>query len=147
MDGDNLTEWRLLPLASARRSYYASNTGQILSCQSINTTLSFKALSPRNKEPYCPSCIRNHRKGFHYSRMSNYGPFHHDYVHRLVASVFCPCPSIFHTEVDHIDNNKFNNNAANLRWVTPEENMRARYALKRGEIKITNLQKSMFYVN
>lgn len=145
-EADNMTEWRILPLKGKKASYYASNTGQILSCMTSNSTLRFKALSPRNNEPYCPCCIRNHLKGFHYSRMGNSGPFHHDYVHRLVASVFCPCPSIFHTEVDHIDNNKFNNNAANLRWVTREENIHARVALKRGEIVISPLQKTMFYV-
>lgn len=43
------------------------------------------------------------------------------YVHRLVAEQFC----IRHAddvEVDHIDRDKSNNNASNLRWVTASQN-------------------------
>ena len=46
-----------------------------------------------------------------------------DYVHRFVAKAFCenddPTNKTF---VDHIDGNKKNNVATNLRWVTPHEN-------------------------
>lgn len=50
------------------------------------------------------------------------------YVHRMVAEAFVPrregC-----REVDHIDGDKTNNHASNLRWVTREENMQAAQAL------------------
>ena len=142
--GDNMTEWRLLPICGVYKSFYASNTGQILSM--LKSSKKVHALRAR-KENYSPAAKQKSNYGQNYLRLS-----HRHYqlegalVHRLVASVFCPCSSLFHTEVDHIDGNKYNNNAANLRWVTPKENIRARHALKRGEIKITNLQKSMFYV-
>lgn len=44
-------------------------------------------------------------------------------VHRLVAEAFLgpPAPG---EQVDHIDGNKQNNSAANLEWVTGEENLR-----------------------
>ena len=140
MDGDNLTVWRILPYKGACRFYYASNTGQILSWQTkvhVHAITVFKSnFVPGNEKRCAP-----------YLRVTGTRSLLNKLVHRLVASVFCPCPSLFYNQVDHIDGNPFNNNAANLRWVTDSENKRARFALKRGEIKITNLQKSMFYVN
>ena len=45
-------------------------------------------------------------------------------VHRLVAEAFCK-KGPRQNEVDHIDGNKFNNNASNLRWMTHLGNVRA----------------------
>lgn len=140
MDGDNLTEWRLLPYKGQKTYYYASNVGRLLSWN-ISGQVHALSLSMNNRCPW------DEKRGARYIRIYGDSPIHHQLVHRLVASVFCPCPSLFHNQVDHIDGNPFNNNMANLRWVTDSENKRARYALERGEIKITNLQKSMFYVN
>lgn len=46
----------------------------------------------------------------------------HLYVHRIVAFTFLECPGEDY-EVHHKDNNRQNNVASNLEWVTHAENM------------------------
>jgi hypothetical protein len=47
------------------------------------------------------------------------------YIHRLVAERFLPMSTNI-CEVDHIDRNKHNNHASNLRWISHKENMNNR---------------------
>lgn len=62
-----------------------------------------------------------------------------EYLHRIVAQAFCSNPNGY-KEIDHIDSDKSNNKASNLRWVTHKENLsnphaqneRLRIAKKRG---------------
>lgn len=51
-------------------------------------------------------------------RTTNY----HSLVHRLVADYFLPKPAPGQTIVAHLDHEKLNNRASNLKWMTPEEN-------------------------
>jgi HNH endonuclease/NUMOD4 motif/Helix-turn-helix domain of resolvase len=53
------------------------------------------------------------------SRATNY----HALVHKLVAEYFLKQPSEKHTVVSHLDYNKLNNRASNLKWMTHEENV------------------------
>ena len=45
----------------------------------------------------------------------------HRYIHRLVAAAFHPNPDGL-PQVDHIDGDRKNNSAANLRWVSARDN-------------------------
>ena len=47
-------------------------------------------------------------------------------VHSLVANLFCPKINIEGLEVDHINQDKTDNRAANLRWVDKSTNCRNR---------------------
>jgi hypothetical protein len=47
---------------------------------------------------------------------------HHSLIHRLVADYFLSKPTAKQTIVAHIDHDKLNNRANNLKWMTPEEN-------------------------
>ena len=67
--------------------------------------------------------MRRRRDGYKTIRLYKPGhPNHyHGLVHRLVALVWIPNPERKPC-VDHIDRNKHNNSASNLRWVTHSEN-------------------------
>ena len=46
-------------------------------------------------------------------------------LHRLVAEAFCPNDDPEHkTQVNHLNEDKLDNRACNLQWVTPKENTR-----------------------
>jgi len=62
--------------------------------------------------------LQDDRRG--YARIDMYGK--HRKVHHLVASRFLPAPVEEGLVVDHIDRNRLNNNASNLRWVTTRVN-------------------------
>ena len=53
---------------------------------------------------------------------TKYHQVHGLYVHRMVAELFIPNPEN-KPFIDHINTNKLDNRAVNLRWVTATENM------------------------
>lgn len=53
---------------------------------------------------------------------TKYHQVHGLYVHRMVAELFIPNPES-KPFIDHINTNKLDNRAVNLRWVTATENM------------------------
>ena len=55
-------------------------------------------------------------------------------VHKLVADLFLPKIDIPGLQVDHINNDKTNNNAYNLRWVCQSENIRNREVHKNNKL-------------
>ena len=61
-------------------------------------------------------------KGYHNTRIGGAGSRKCG-VHRIVGELFLPAPTEEGLEIDHIDRNKSNNHASNLRWVNSKENM------------------------
>ena len=57
-------------------------------------------------------------------------------VHRLVAKAFIPNPNNYR-EVNHIDENKDNNNYKNLEWCNREQNIS--HSIKSGKFIITQV--------
>lgn len=58
------------------------------------------------------------RRGYY--RVNLYGK--HQKIHRLVAKRFLPAPTEEGLLIDHIDRDRTNNCASNLRWVTHKAN-------------------------
>lgn len=58
-------------------------------------------------------------------------------VHRLVAVAFLGADDLSGLEVNHIDENKLNNHAENLEWVTRKQNNRHGTKVKRQATKIS----------
>lgn len=65
------------------------------------------------------------------------GKYKYPSVHRIVAASFVSNP-LFKSEVNHIDGNKMNNSAANLEWVTRNENLKHAFESKLRENDVSN---------
>lgn len=66
--------------------------------------------------------LKTHLVGKGYKSL-RLGAGKHHYIHHLVAQVYLPAPTSDNCVIDHIDRNKLNNHASNLRWVSHKENM------------------------
>ncbi len=112
-------EWR--NISGYEGSYQVSNMGQVRSLKRGN-----KILAPSRS-----------RSGYLQVNLYRNGQPQHFYVHRLVAAAFLgPIP--WWAIVDHVDGNKLNNNADNLRFLTLQENVLQAHKLglvKRGRIR------------
>lgn len=89
-------------------TYQASNLGRIRNSKSIGKKECLKTKVTKN--------------GYEEVSVSIDGKPYTKSVHRLVAITFLENPEN-KPEVDHIDSNKLNNRADNLRWATREENL------------------------
>ena len=61
-----------------------------------------------------------------YLTLKNYNK--RDTIHRMIALRFCPKEDLPGLEVDHINRDKTDNSAANLRWVSKSVNQRNKEA-------------------
>ena len=81
-------------------------------------------------------------KGYLYIYLHKDGKRKRYYVHRLVAETFIPNPEN-KPEVDHINTNRHDNRACNLRWTTKSENMNNEITKQRSTVtSINNLKKA-----
>ena len=72
-------------------------------------------------------------KGYERVSLCRNGEDRHFLVSRIVAEAFCQKPDEGCDTVDHIDGDKGNNTASNLRWMTLSDNIKAYYdKLKEG---------------
>ena len=101
-------EWRPV---EGYAGYFISNMGR---CKSL-----------KQREARILTAFTNN-KGYARVSLSKNGHSKHFLVSRLVAQAFCanPDPAVC-TTVDHIDRNRLNNRADNLRWLSQEDNYRA----------------------
>lgn len=79
------------------------------------------------------------RGGYYYIQLWNKGKGKCVSIHRLVAEAFCDNPKR-KPFVNHIDENKLNNNIENLEWVTHKENCNHGTAIAR-RVKNTDFSK------
>lgn len=98
--------WKTIIIENQETNYLVSSLGRI---KNTKTGKLLKGTYGRNEYHGVQLSINNKPKSF--------------MTHRLVAFAFCPNPNNYPI-VDHIDRNKHNNVATNLRWVTDSMNAR-----------------------
>lgn len=96
-----MEQWKIIDGSQ----YEVSNAGRV---RNVSTG---RILAPRpHTNGYIRVCLGSQRE---------------EYVHRLVCAAFHgPCPQGF--ECDHVNRQRSDNRAENLRWTSPEENKRHR---------------------
>lgn len=100
--------------------YQVSNRGRVRSLDRIST-------DKNRVDKHIKGQIKNPSESNGYYSLSLYSGndvYKNFLVHRLVAEAFVANPDpVSQTQVNHIDGNTRNNNATNLEWVTPSENI------------------------
>ena len=101
--------------------YQVSNLGRVKSLSRyVKCSITSNGLMLK-KERFLTETVDE--KGYIRVKLSRDGESKRYRVHRLVATAFIPNDNNL-PEVDHIDANRANNHASNLRWVTHHQNIR-----------------------
>ena len=150
MKPDNETIIKRLPYNGKHTAYFGTSYGAILNFDTRNGRWQLmnphiKCNTPAYRARYKGAEAKKRVESYGYLQIIGRGALYRKLLHRLIACVFCECPDMLCTMVDHIDGNSKNNRRDNLRWVTGSENKKASVRMKRGEVVITNLQKARFY--
>lgn len=107
--------------------YQISNCGRIKSLMNWNGHKHIKKetiLSPwNNGKNYLKITLRKNNKSKKY------------YVHRLMAETFLNLKKNSKLQVDHIDNNRLNNNITNLQVLTQKENIKKQMLCMKNHIE------------
>ncbi len=104
--------WRDIALNGIENCYQVSNFGRV---RNLRKNIQNGGRILRVKE--------NPKVGYIYLTIKVNGKVKHFRVHRLVAQAFIPNPNGY-AEVNHIDENKFNNRFDNLEWCSKKDNNR-----------------------
>lgn len=95
--------------------YKVSNQGRLLRCKRVASN---KHLLPQKLK-----VLKKKKTGYLGTSIIDYDSKSHNIlIHRVVATAFIPNPNNF-PQIDHIDGNRENNAASNLRWCTAKENV------------------------
>ncbi len=99
-------------------SYWITDSGHVLSTYHEEHFIKERKTRPtsHSKNRYLEVCLAQKGDRLHKKYVK---------VHRLVALAFVPNDDWAHkTQVNHIDQDGYNNKASNLEWTTPSENSR-----------------------
>lgn len=114
--------WREFTVEGADFLVFVSDDGMVKIGERTITQFNGKKTYSRIAPPKNLKPMKN-SSGYYQVKINfNNGEYKHFYVHRMVASQFVDNPLGLH-EVDHLDGDKANNTANNLRWVTRAQNM------------------------
>lgn len=95
--------------------YMVSNTGKIKALPKFHkTNKDYSSIGYMQKEKIL-SVYYDKKSGYGRIGLTKNGKTNRKYIHRLVAEAFIPNPEN-KSEVNHIDENKENNNIENLEW-------------------------------
>lgn len=95
-------------------AYRVSNKGNFESCINMGNH-KIDGIWRRKK-------LNKRKNGYYVVSLTKDGKTELLYIHRLVAKAFCDNPNGYN-EIDHLDSNKNNNSAKNLKWVSRVENL------------------------
>lgn len=111
----NSEKWKAIDFpkkVKLQKKYLVSNTGKLASY----------ADSPKNAQKLKAKRIED----YHCISIRMHGVKKSLFVHRLVADAFLRQPTPKHKFVIHLDHNKSNNHASNLKWTTLEQQVEHR---------------------
>lgn len=115
--------------------YYASKEGEIFTTLKQGCRDRYD-LSKRTEPRKLNVRYTKHGYGRVYMRRESTNKREDVYIHRIVAELFIPNPNNL-PEVNHLDNNRGNNKAINLEWVSRIDNLN--YAMINGNMTRNNL--------
>ena len=115
--------------------YYASEEGEIFTTLKQGCRNRYdlsKRTEPRKLN------VRYTKNGYGrvYMRRESTNKREDVYIHRIIAELFIPNPNNL-PEVNHLDNDRGNNKATNLEWVSRIDNLN--YAMTNGNMKRNSL--------
>ena len=143
---DNLTILLRTKYNARNIAYYASNYGCVLNRRK-GGKMSILNVQRNASKRTCPDALKHGRQNRppHFIN-SSHAPVHNKSVYRIIAEAFFGEDAVRGKLIHHKDCNAANNRIDNLMIVTPKQHMQIHKQIRSGEIEITNLQKSLFYV-